>query len=115
LVIIYFCLCVLAIGTLVVLHLHFKSLDKLSSTQIEGTPKEIFNYVYNAAQYGEHRIMSKNKVDQMILMQDLNIRPKDLKEHLSYLKKKNLVTDTRNDIFITNFGIEYYRSFSDDI
>lgn len=76
--------------------------------------KEIIQVVYNQAQMGSDKAVSRNKVSKVLLMEDLNLRPKELKRYLGILSRKNLIKETLDYVTITPFGVQFYQVFQNE-
>ena len=75
---------------------------------------QIISVVYNQAQMGRDKAVTKNSVSKVLLMEDLNLRPKELKRYLGILTTKNLIKETVDSVTITPFGVQFYQVFQND-
>lgn len=75
---------------------------------------QIIGVVYNQAQMGKDKAVTKNNVSKVLLMEDLNLRPRELKRYLGILTTKNLIKETVDSVTITPFGVQFYQVFQND-
>lgn len=74
----------------------------------------IMGVVYNQAQMGKNKSVVQNQVSKVLLMEDLNLRPKELKHYLGILQSKNLIRESLDFVTITAFGVQFYQVFQND-
>lgn len=75
--------------------------------------KQIIRVVYNQAQMGGDKAITRTQVSKVLLMEDLDLRPKELKRYLGILSKRNLIKETLDYVTITPFGVQFYQVFQD--
>lgn len=99
----------------------YSHLEKKSTMQQLAGPGEdkknlnqIISVVYNQAQMGKDKAVTRNSVSKVLLMEDLNLRPKELKRYLGILSTKNLIKETVDSVTITAFGVQFYQVFQND-
>jgi len=74
----------------------------------------ILSIVHNQASIGKEKAITRNKVSKVLLMEQMNLRPKELKDYLSLLSRKNLIKETIDYVTITPFGVQFHSVFAND-
>jgi hypothetical protein len=105
---------VVSLAALITLGVIFKD-RKVKKVRIDGVSRDVFNHIFNQASDGPHGSVVRNQVSKIEIMEDLDISPKDLLEHLRYLKGKGVIDYTRDHVTVTAFGIQFLKNFKDDI
>jgi len=75
---------------------------------------EIIRLVHTHALMGKDKAVTRNSVSKVTLMEDLNLRPRELKSYLGRLVTKNIIKEDIDSVTITPFGVQFYTVFSDD-
>lgn len=99
----------------------YSYMNKKNATALLSGPGEdskqlnlIMGVVYNQAQMGKNKSVVQNQVSKVLLMEDLNLRPKELKRYLGILQSKNLIRESLEYVTITAFGVQFYQVFQND-
>ena len=92
-----------------------RTLPKLSGPSEQVRIMNQILYVVNTqAKIGKYKVITKNKVSKVLLMEDLDLRPQELKKYIKQLKSKGLLEEMLDYITITPFGVEFCKVFSND-
>ena len=75
---------------------------------------DLLRRVHDGAAMGSNKAVTKNPVDKVSLIEGMNIMPKDLKRLISKLSSKGLVKETNTAVSITPFGVQFFKTFSND-
>jgi predicted transcriptional regulator len=74
----------------------------------------IMHVVFYEANLGTNKALPRNNVSKVVIMENLNIKPKDLKRYIGILQSKNLVTESTDVVNITAFGVQFFKVFQND-
>lgn len=72
---------------------------------------KILDIVHTEASAGKEKVITRNKVSKVLLMERMNLRPKELKNYIGTLASKNLVKETVDTVTITPFGVQFQQVF----
>lgn len=75
---------------------------------------ELMRLIHNQAQMGSNKAITKNDVSKVLLMEDLDLRPKEMMRLLAILIDKNLIRSGVDSVTITPFGVQFYQVFQND-
>ena len=72
---------------------------------------KILDIVHREASMGKETAITRNKVSKVLLMEQMDLRPQELKSYLATPASKNLIKETIDTVTITPFGVQFHQVF----
>lgn len=116
----FFILCIVGIAAYGIYELYNYMQRKSAMQELTGPGKDskfmndILRLVNDQAAGGKDKVVSKNKVSKVYLMEALNLPPRLLKQYVERLQRKDLVKESGDNVTITPFGVKFFKTFSND-
>lgn len=74
---------------------------------------DLLKLIHTNAKTGANKTITTNKVSKVWLMEETNLKPRELKTLLGMMKEKCLVDAKQSFVTITSFGCEYFKNFGE--